>query len=268
MNFETLYKDELSIALNNSDTTVLYTAARRKKAINDACEEFVDLTECFVRQSTITTSCNTAEYMLLSSGTLGGSTDFMRLAKQGIEYHLTDSNGATRTIAGDQFPRRDIEWLNRYEPNWRESTHPVEFPRQYYLRPDGGNVYIGLTEPPDVGSSDAGQLLIPYVALPAQMTSTGDEPFTVNSSVRTDLRVYHKALPHYAAYKLLPLIGDQQGANDHLNTFLGYVTRYTQSQRPKGGTHTTPARSYFRESRRIGRQSDLAASDPRFGVRT
>jgi hypothetical protein len=272
MVFERLWKDELSIALNNSDTSVLYTSTRRQQAINDAAEEFADLTECHQRQSTITCSCNTAEYQLLSSGVLGGSTDYVRLAKQGIEYHHLSSHGGssvrTRTVSGDQFPRRDIEWLNRFEPNWRESTIPVELPQSYYIRPDGGNLYIGLTNPPDIGSSETGKILVPYVAKPAAMTSTGDEPFTVNSSVRTDLRVYHKALPHYAAYKLLPLIGDTQGANEHLQTFLGYVARYTQAQRPKGGTHVTVGRSYYRESRRVGSDSNLPASDPRWGVRS
>lgn len=268
MTFEQLYKDELSIALNNSDTSVLYTSTRRQVAIRQAEEEFLDLTECCVVQSTVACSCNTAEYALLTS--TGGSTDFIRIAKQGVEYHLTDSNGRTRTVAGDQFPRRDIEWRNRFDANWRESTSPVEFPEGYYLRPDGGHLYIGLTDPPDIGSSETGKLIIPMVTRPATMTNSTSEPFTYGSASRTDLRLYHKALPQYAAYKLMPLIGDQQGANDRLQTFLGYVTRYTQAQRPKGGTHVTSARSYYRESRRIGGRggSSLPSSDPRFGVRS
>ena len=270
MIFETLYKSELSIQLNNSDTSVLFTSTRRQQAINDAVEEFADLTECWIRQSTIPCSCNTREYMLLSSGTLSGSTDFSRLAKQGVEYHhiSSGSSGQIRTVAGDEFPRRDIEWKNRYEPGWRESTTPTELPTGYYLRADGGNVYLGLNEPPDIGSSETGKVLVPYVATPAPMTSSSAEPFTFNSSVRTDLRVYHRAFPHYAAYKLLPLIGDLQGANQQLQTFLGYVARYTQNAKPKGGQHVTLARSYFRESRRMGVSHDASiARDPRWGVR-
>lgn len=266
MNLDRLAKHELSIQLNNSDTSVLYTSTRRFQAINDAVIEFADLTECFTKQSSVSLSCNTAEYMLLSS--TGGSTDFVRFATQGVEYHLTDSNGRTRTASGDDFPRRDIEWLNRYEPGWRESTHVVEFPRGYYLRSEGGRTLIGLTERPDVGSSDTAKLLIPYVATPPPMTSTSEEPFTVGGSARTDLRVYHQALPHFAAYKLLPLIGDEQGSDRQLQKFLGYVARYTQDQRPKGGTHVTTARSYFRESRRVGSRSSLPATDSRWGVRT
>lgn len=271
MIFERLMKAELSVQLNNSDTSVLFTSTRRAQAINDAVEEFADLTECLIRQSTIACSCNTAEYMLLSSGVLGGSTDFTRLAKQGVEYHHVSSHGGssarTRTVAGDAFPRRDIEWLNRFRPNWRESTTPTELPTGYYLRADGGNLYLGLTERPDIGSSETGKVLVPYVARPAPMTSSSAEPFTVNSSVRTDLRVYHHALPHYAAYKLLPLIGDLPGANQQLQAFLGYVSRYTQSQRPKGGQHLTVARHYFGDSRRMGGGGERSAPDTRWGVR-
>ena len=61
MTFEELTKAELSIALNNSDTSVLFTGARRRQAINDAQEEFADLTECFVKYSTVACSGNTTE---------------------------------------------------------------------------------------------------------------------------------------------------------------------------------------------------------------
>lgn len=272
MIFEQLWKTELSIQLNNSDTSVLFTSTRRQQALNDAQEEFADLTECLIRQSTIACSCNTAEYMLLSSGVLSGSTDFVRLAKQGVEYHHLSSHGGSsarlRVVAGDDFPQRDIPWLNRYEPGWRESTTPVELPTAWYLRPDGGNLYFGLKDKPDIGSSETGKALIPYVARPAPMGSSAAEPFTVNSSVRTDLRTYHRALPHYAAYKLLPLVGDLNGANQQLQTFLGYVARYTQAQRPRGGQHVTTSRNYFAESRRMGQSADLSiAREGRWGVR-
>jgi hypothetical protein len=270
--FETLWKTELTLRLNNSDTSALFTSTVRQDAIREAEEEFADLTECLIRQSTITCSCNTAEYNLNSSAVLGGSTDFVRLAKQGVEYHHQSSHGGSsvrlRTVSGDDFPRRDIEWLNRFQPNWRESTSPVELPTGYYLRADGGTQVLGLVDKPDIGSSEVGKLVIPYVAKPQAMTSSSAEPFTVAGSVRADLRIYHKALPHYGAYKLLPLVGDMEGANQHLQVFLGYVTRYTQAQRPKGGQHVAVARSYFREARRMGGGGDLSiARDPRWGQR-
>lgn len=265
-NFEYLYKSALSIALNNSDTSVLFTSTRRQDAIREAEEEFIDLTECLTVQSTVACSCNTTEYLLTSS--TGGSTAFARIAKQGVEYHHISSGGTLRVVAGDDFPRRDIEWLNRYEPGWRESTTPSELPSGYYVRADGGSLLIGLTEPPDIGSSETGKLIVPFVARTAPMTSSTAEPFTYGASARTDLRVYHKALPHYAAHKLLPLIGDENKAQEELQTFLGYVARYVQSQRPKGGAHVTTSRSYFRESRRIGGTSDLSiAREGRWGTR-
>jgi hypothetical protein len=262
MNFESLYKPELSLALNNSDTSVLYTSTRRQVAIRQAEEEFIDLTECVTLQSTVACSCNVSEYDLGTS--TGASSRFVRLAKQGVEYHHVSSGGRLRAVAGDDFPRRDIPWLNRNEPGWRESTTPVDMPTAHYIRDHGGQKIVGLKERPDVGSSETARLLLPHVARPDVMASTGDEPFTVNGTARTDLRWYHKALPKYAAYKLLPLIGDMQGAQAALQEFLGYVQRYLQDQRPKGGTHVQMGRNYYRESRRTGAAVDRSV-ESRFG---
>jgi hypothetical protein len=259
MIFERLHKDELSIALNNSDTSVLFTSTRRRFAIRQAEEEFIDLTECLIVQSTVACSCNVTEYALTTS--TGGSSNFLRVAKQGVEYHLTSSNDTLRTVSGDQFPRRDIHWLNTNRPNWRESTTPAEFPAEYYIRADSSRLLIGLTEPPDIGSSETGTLLIPFVSR-GEALSSGSEPF----NGRLDLRYYHKALPEYAAYKLKTLFGDSQGAQESLQKFMGYVERYKQDQRPKGGTHVTSARRYFGEARRVGLEPDRSI-DPRFGTR-
>lgn len=250
-NFEYLYGPALNLELNSADSNNLYTSTRRQQAVNDGFTEFADLTECFIRQSSITVSCNTTEYKLLSSGTLGGSTDFNRLAKQGVEYRVR-SSGSTWTwvtwISGDDFPQRPIEWRNRNDAGWRQSTSPVT-PSGYYLRPNGGNLYIGLDRPPNVGSSQLAEILVPYVARPAPMTSSGDLPFTVNSTTRHDLTTYHQAGAHYAAYKLLPLIGDEQGSNTQLQKFMGYVTRFLQNARPKGGQMVQFAHNYLRAAR-------------------
>src|SRR5688572_11877830 len=247
--FEELWDSRLDVELN-SDSTVLFTKARRQTAVNDAQAEFADLTECLIRQSSVTCSCNVTEYQLLSSGVLGGSTDYVRLAPQGVEYLHTDSNGRITHAAGpDDFPERPLHWRHRADPHWRESTTPTLVPTGYYIRPDGGNLYLGLNEPPKIGSSEAAEILVPYVARPAAMVSTGAEPFTVNSSVRTDLRTYHQALPHFAAYRLLPLQGKIQEAQAQLQIFLSYVTRYQQTQRPRGGQTVSFARNYFRDAR-------------------
>lgn len=251
-NFEYLSGPALNLELNSSDSNTLYTTALRQQAINDGAREFAALTECLVRESSITVSCNTAEYMLLSSGVLGGSTDFVRLAKQGPEYRVK-SSGSTWTwvtwISGDDFPQKPIEWRNRNEQGWRQSTNP-QVPTGYYLKPNGGNLFFGLDHPPKVGSSQLAEILVPYVARPAPMTSSGDVPFTVNSTTRFDLTEYHQALPHYAAYKLLPLIGDTEGSQTQLQKFMGYITRYLQWNRPKGGTQVQLSHNYLRSARR------------------
>jgi hypothetical protein len=252
--FEQLYGPLLDREINTNSSLAgsPFSSANRIQAINDAQEEFADLTECYTRQSSVVVSCNTSEYMLLSSGTLGGSTDFVRLSAQGVEYRLWSSGPNVillTLLAGEQdFPQRSIEFRNRIEPGWRQSTS-LGMPSGYYVRADGGNLRIGLDRQPLIGSSQRGELVIPYVARPVPMTSSGDVPYTFNSTTRTDLAIYHKALPHYAAYKLLPMIGDDQGAQNQLQKFMGYVTRYLQNARPKGGQVVQLGRNYLQLAR-------------------
>lgn len=238
----------LDIELRNDDSTIRFTTARREAAVNEGYREFADLTECWIRQSTVLCSCNTTEYALGSSAVQ--STDFVRFAAQGAEYHLRSSGGALRTVAGDQFPRRDIEWLNRYEPGWRESTTPVELPDSYYIRFDGGQYLLGLKTPPDVGSSDVASVLLPYVARPADMTSSTDVPFTRNGNTRVDLIPFHRALVHWAAHQLEKLRGDDDASDRQLAKFQSYVERFKEKARPKTGGVITLVRSYLREARR------------------
>jgi len=151
--------------------------------------------------------------------------------------------------AGDDFVERPIQWRNAHDPHWRESTTPVQIPSGYYIRADGGNLMIGLSEPPDIGSSEAAEIRVPYIARPVPMGSSSAEPYTFNSSVRTDLRIYHQALVHFAAYRLLPLSGGFQEAQGQLALFQSYVQRYLGAQRPRGGQTVRLARNYFAEAR-------------------
>ena len=248
-----LSKSRLSVELNNG-STALYTSTLRQQYINDGAEEFADLTECLTQVATVTLSCGVTEYRLLSSGVLAGSTDYSRLSSQGVEYLFTDSNGRVTQLAGDDFLRREVHSQNRFEPGWRASTTPQQAPSGYYLRSSGGDLLIGLTEPPKVGSSETAVLSVPYVARPAPMASTNDLPFTVGGNVRHDLTIYHRALPHYAAHKLLPLVGDQPGATAQLQLFQSYVQRYREANRPKGGQTITYATDYLGRAR--GMDSD------------
>ena len=250
-NFEYLYGPALNLWLNNSDSNALYTTDRRKQAINDAQAQFCDLTECLQRQSTVTVSCNTVEYNLLSSAVLG-STDFVRLAKQGLEYKRLSSAGTVMEwLTGDAFPQRPIEWRNRQEYGWRSSTTPTT-PTGYYLRQSGGELVLGLDQRPLVSSAQSAEVVVPYVARPAAMTSSGDLPFTVAGTARTDLTLFHEALPHYAAYTLLPLSGDDQGAQTHLQRFLDYVARYLGQKAPRGGSYVQFGMNYLQRARRRG----------------
>jgi|TARA_R110000824_G_scaffold87657_1_gene216025 hypothetical protein len=249
--FEYLYSGALDLELNSGDSNTLYTTARRKQAINDGMRQFADLTECLTRQSSLTISCNTSEYQMLSSAVLGGSTDFVRLSTQSVEYRVRSSAGTwVSLLTGDAFPQRSVSWLNRNDAGWRESSSP-QTPTSYYIRPDGGNLYFGLNRPPLVGASQTAEVILPYVARPPLMTSSGDVPFSVNSSVRYDLNIFHEALPHYAAYKLLPLVGDREGSESQLQKFLGYVQRYTQAFRPRGGAHAQLGKNYLTAARSV-----------------
>jgi hypothetical protein len=248
--FDELYGSLLDLELNSNDSNTLYTSTRRQRAVNDGVREFVSLTECYVRRSSIACSCNTAEYNL---STL---SDFMRFAAEGLtEYHHRSSGGSLTQLAGEDFPRRDELWRNRSTPGWRMSTTPVLAPSGYYVRRDGGRYLVGLAEPPRVGSSETATLVVPYVAKPPAMASSTDVPFTDTSgNTRHDLEEYHQAPVHYAAAKLLPLIGDREGAAEQMTKFLGYVARYTQNTRPKGGTYMTASRPYLSDARRpVGR---------------
>ena len=252
MIFERLYSDELNLALNSSDSNTLYTTARRKQAINDAQAQFCDLTECLQRESTVTVSCNTVEYNLLSSAILGGSSNFSRLAKQGLEYKRYSSAGTVMDwLTGDDFLQRPIEWRNRQEPGWRNSTTPTT-PTGWYIRPSGGSLFLGLDQRPLVSSAQSAEIVVPFVQRPATLSNSTDVPFTVGGVTRTDLTIFHEALPHYAAYTLLPLTGDDAGAQSHLQRFLDYVARYLGQRTPRGGSYVQFGVNYLQRARSRG----------------
>ncbi len=251
-NFEALTGTHLDIELHSADSTTLFTTARRNLGVNEGMQEFVEMTECVIRESSVACSCNTSEYDLNAA-----STDFFRLASRGIEYRFTDSNGAVTILAGDDdFPRRDVNWRNTYESGWRAST-VVGMPSGYAIREDDGAYNIVLNTRPDIGSSESAVLVVPYIPLLVPMTSTGDEPFTVGGAVRTDLRPFHKATVHYAAHLLEKLRGDTDASDSQYQKFLSYVERWKNGARNKAGQFVTFGRSYLREaSRRRGDEGD------------
>lgn len=267
--FSSLTGALLDRELATTDSTRRFTTSRRETAINEAILHFADLTECFVRESTIATSCNVATYNLLDS-TVMGSSDFIRVAAQGVEYRFTSASSVLTVVAGEDFPRRDIMWLNQYYPGWRQSTTIATLPQLYYEQRLGGQYLIGVWPPPDVGSvstASSARLIVPYVARPALLSASTDVPFTVGGRSREDLIPYHQGFVHYAASQLEKLRPDLEASAAQLKQFLGYVSRFLQSSRKKGpnalGNHP-----YLRKAqRRFGGGSVWDGLDPfRFPV--
>lgn len=253
MTFLTLFGDHLDRELGSDDRTQLFTTARRKAAINEAQREFVRLTECLIRQATVTLADADQEKDLESVITAG---DFWWLAKQGVEVKRTDAASKNTYIAGDDFPRRDIQFLNIHEPGWRNASKGT--PKAWYLREDGGSVFIGFYPAIEIKAGESAVITVPYVAKPAEMSGDNDEPFTVGGNIKKMLEPWTYALVHYAAAVLERLRKDSARSERQMQAFGGYVADYLQRQRRKGGEMVTFARNYRAEVR-----SSLRPADPR-----
>jgi hypothetical protein len=257
--FSSLYGSRLDRELATDDSTILFTSARRKSAINEGQEEFAKLTKCLQRRSSVTLTGGQAEYDLNSSVVIPGE-DFMEWGVEQVEFRYVNASSQVTHLVGPDLPRRTVKWLDDNESGWRDSTVASsieQHPAMYYDRVAGPSYFLGFWPTPSTGSSASMEAFVPYVARPAPMTSDTNEPFTVNSSVRRDLRVYHQALVHYAAHQLEKLRADKQASESQLQRFLGYVAQYLQAMRVKGGTHVTAARNYF------GGRRDWRGLDPR-----
>lgn len=220
-------------------------------------QRFAELTECYKKQSTVTITGGTGEYDLNSSLVIPGE-DFVRFAKEQVEFHYRDASSNHTVLTGDDLPMRDVPWLNRYEPSWQTSTvasSVSQMPSFYYEREAGGARYLGFTPTPSTGSSASAYAIVPYVARPAPMTSDTNEPYQVGALVRRDLRDYHQAAVHYAAHQLEKLRKDREASNGQLQLFMGYVQTWFQNSRKKGGLSLTMARNYFK--------TQATAKDPR-----
>lgn len=256
--FSSLYGTRLDRELGTDDSTQLFTTARRKSAINEAQEEFADLTECLKRRLTLTLTGGTGEYDINDTGVLPAG-DFVRWSDEQVQVRYTDASSQVTVLVGDDLPKRTVMWLDHYQPGWEQSTvasTTMQLPGAYYERIDGGHRYLGFTPVPSTGSSASMVALVPYLARPAAMTSDTSEPFTVNSSQRTDLRPFHQALVHYAASQLEKLRRDPEASEKQMQIFRGYVTRFVASMRVKGGRQVTFARHVWRSMRSGDRGTD------------
>ena len=253
--FSSLYTARLDRELGVDDSTELFTTARRKAAVNEGIQEFAKLTDCFQRRSTVAITGGTAEYDLNSTAVISGG-DFARFSKEQVEFRYTDAAGDVTILAGDDLVRRDVEWLNRYEPGWADDTSASsvqQMPVAYYDRMDNSARYLGFYPKPCTGSSASAVAIVPYIAQPPTLTSDTSEPF----AGRLDLRPYHQGLVHFAAYQLEKLRRDDQASDKQLQRFMGYVQQYLQDVRRRGGSALTFAKAYFR------RPSIVSERDPR-----
>ena len=245
--FSSLYTTYLTQELGSEDSTILFTDSRRKRAVKDGIAQFADLTECLARTYTLTVTSTAYEYDLNAIG------DFARMAaNQDIAFQYTDASSNLTVVAGrTDLPMRTVAYLDNYEPGWRQSSvsTSMQLPSATYLRPDGPALWLGFTPPPSSGSSASMLAKVPYVPyLASSAVSTTTEPWTINSSARTDLRPYFMAPVHYAAHQLEKLRRDDAASDRQLQKFIGYVQRYLSDKRQKGGTVLTHARQYFRRS--------------------
>lgn len=242
--FTALSKDALHTELGTSDTSVLFTGARRRHAINEGYRQFADLTECFTIQSSMAVSTGVQEIEL---STLAR---FARVAAQGPVFVISDSNGVQQTLAGDDFPQRDVPFLDAAQDGWRSTV--TGYPTGWYLRDDGAHKYFGLDRRLDLssGSTMSAKLILPWVQIPSSMTSDTDVPFSSSGVVRQDLLPYHVALAHFAAHDLEKLRKDQDASDRQLQKFQGYLSRFFGQMRPKGSRSVRAAVSYFRNARK------------------
>jgi len=253
MDFGTLYQSALDYELGGNDSSVLFLTARRKAAINEGLRQFADLTECYLKSSTIPCTNGIGEYNLMSTVNVPGG-DYVRLTKEQPEFRLVSTSATAYTSGDEGFVRRSLQWLHTNTPGWRGTTGGS--PEAFYLRDDGTAKWFGLTPPPTISTAQTATIYLPYVARPSSMTASTDVPF---GSARIDLEPYHQALVHYAASKLEKLRKDRQASADQLQMFLGYVQRYQTQARPKGMQTIRYGRNYFAEARsRRGGDEDAA----------
>ena len=252
--FSSLYTTYLDEELGTDDSTVLFTTARRKAAINKGADRFASLTECLVRSTSFTVVSGTAEYDLNSTLVIqdGDFQGFDKIPAQFLAIQSSTSSTVlvTTYLAGrDQFVRRDIDWILQHESGSINvapaSTSAVQFPRYYYVYPSAHELLLGLYPMPQFTTSYAATVTVSYIADTPVMSSATDEPFQFNGLVRKDLRAYHQGVVHYAAHQLEKLRKDDAAADRQLKKFNDYVVEYLQSMRIKGGRQIRQARSYF-----------------------
>lgn len=239
--FLELYGEELSIQLSSTDTSNLFTTARRKAQVNNGMREFVRLTECVKKTASIPMVDETAAYDLEAT-----ATDFSWLSEmEGISIARDNGTTVTYLTEGERggLTRVDKRRLDREHPGWRAADPGT--PRYVYQDTEGGTTLLGFYPPPDIPATETWTLSVPYVPQVADMTAPDDEPFTFSANVAIRLRPWHLAVTHYAAYKLETARKQYAQAKAQLEAFSGLVKDYLDKQRPPGGDVVAYAHDYI-----------------------
>lgn len=236
MTFLDLYGTELDRELGSADRSQLFTLARRKSAINAAQQEWIKRTECLQSQTSLALVNTTGEYDLETS-----VTDFAWIARQGVSIKIV-SGANTRYIEGDELEVVSVERLNQEHPGWR--AWAAGTPAYVYTRRDGGALNLGFAPAPAITGADVWTALLPYVLVPADMSSDTDVPFTVATNPMQSLRPWHRALAYFAAYDAEKYRKDQQRAASALQLFEIEVSKFMGAEKPRGGSRVRLAKNY------------------------
>lgn len=238
MTFAELTGLELDRELGSADRSQLFTTTRRKAAVNAAQLEWVKRTECLRKETTIALVDATQEYDIEAT-----ISDFGWIAKQGVSIKIV-SGTTTRYIEGDDLRVIAVERLTVEEPGWRAVVAGT--PTKLYQVRNGGAVNLGLHPKPSITAGDTWALLLPYVMVPTDMSADGDEPFTVAANPIKSLRMWHRALVHFAAFDLEKFRKDTGREQAQLQLFDAEVERFLANEKPKGGQAVRMARDYRR----------------------
>jgi hypothetical protein len=251
MTFRELWDLELTKRLSSSDTTRLFTTARRQAAINRGAMTFARLTSCCVAD------CPLGVLLVDGQGWVAVSTPasaFYNFSPQGLLLRRQNAAGKVWDVP---LVRRGSEWMDRYRPGWRvwcaDATKlnggvPEEFvwwPGNFYglsTEAAAGNwgrdgiVSVFPLPFPSQFAGELWQLVAIQWEVPATMNADTDLPFVSSSSPSPSwLESYHPAVADFGAYQLEKLRRDVAAQDANLQAFNEHVQRYLGTRRQRGG---------------------------------
>lgn len=240
MTFQDLYLTDLTTELGSADL-IRFTAALRKRYVNEGQRVFNEQTSCFVRRMAIALTTLVSEYDLESSAVIT-ATDYLWPSKTTASLKRVDAGGNVSYAEGPDLPFKSEEELNQTRSNWRAESAGT--PDCWTVRDDGGSEYLVLVPAPSIPAGETWTLLWPYVAQPADMSGDSDEPYSVSGNARTTLRPYHRGILYYAAAQMEKLRKNVEGVDRQMKMFAAEVSKYFADQQPKRGSSIRLAQNY------------------------